>query len=97
MAKKTKRNYDQAEAQPSRCKKCQSTQRTAYFGSPVARVFDYVQRRPDGTDFTRLIRRRTKCSDCGQYRWDLSYEFNPKDLPVKRAPAKPAFIDSAES
>ena len=81
MAKaKTKRTYDQTEEQPSRCRKCRSTQRTAFFGKPIIRVFDFIQLRPDGTTFTRLVKRRTKCADCGQFRFVLSYEHHAGDI-----------------
>jgi hypothetical protein len=58
-------------------------------------VFDFVQRRPDGTEFTRLIRRRTKCTDCGQFRFDLSYEFVPSDIPAPKP--KPAATPKKKS
>lgn len=90
----TNRQYDQSEARPSTCRKCGSTHRHAYFGSPQIRIFDVVQRRPDGTEFSRLIRRRTKCLDCGQFRFDLSYEFHQADQ-VNQQPAKPSGKRSA--
>lgn len=91
MAKRTEnREYDQSEARPSTCRKCRSTRRTAYFGEPLSRIFEIPQVHPDGTEFTRLIRRRTKCQDCGQFRFDLSYEFVPEDMPKAASEMKPA-------
>jgi hypothetical protein len=88
MTRASKRDYQQSEAKCSSCRKCRSTRRSAYFGQPQIRVFDFVQRRPDGTEFTRLIRRRTKCTDCNQFRFDLSYEFVPDDIPSPAATPK---------
>jgi hypothetical protein len=79
-AEAQRRTYDQAEERPSQCRKCLSTEREAFFGSPIIRVFDIVQKRPDGTTFTRLVKRRTKCKACGQFRFVLSYEHHPGDV-----------------
>ncbi|MCE9605077.1 MAG: hypothetical protein K8U03_09280 [Planctomycetia bacterium] len=60
------------DVQPSQCKKCQSTERSAYFGTPEVQEFSGV--RPDGTQYTHIVRRRCTCSACGQVRFDRAYE-----------------------
>lgn len=61
----TNKDYDFVEASKTRCKKCKSTNRAAYFGTH--RVF--VEKRDDGTRTTTW--KRTKCTDCGQHRFDI--------------------------
>jgi hypothetical protein len=66
---------DEVMCEPSRCKGCGSTNRTAYSGKPI------VQFAP-GTDhrdqpFTHVITRNTECSDCHQRRRDVSYLNDP--------------------
>lgn len=56
---------------PSRCRKCGSTNRTPYVGSPRVQQYAGVY---DGQPYQRIVRRRTSCQDCGQARCDISYE-----------------------
>ena len=69
-----------SHSQPTRCAKCFSTNREAYGKTPHV-TFYHGTSRIDGKPYTRIIRRRTRCSDCGQGRVDMSYEFHPEDLP----------------
>lgn len=58
----------QADAVPSRCPKCGSTERGPYISKTEQDV--------TGVDpaYTHVIWRRTKCLACGQHRSDRSYE-----------------------
>lgn len=66
---------DEVMVEPSRCKRCRSTNRTPYLGNPT------VEWAPgtdiNGNPFTHVIGRRTECSDCGQARRDISYMNDP--------------------
>ncbi len=74
MAKKAKqgrpvgsknRTYDESEATVTTCKKCGSTNRGPYYG-----------KNEQVHDGKLIIRRRTVCQDCGQFRIDRT------ELPV---------------
>jgi len=58
---------------PSRCRRCGSTRRGDYYGK-TEQAFRGEQ---DGLPFTHIVRRRTKCPDCGQVRVDRAYENRP--------------------
>jgi hypothetical protein len=61
--------------EPSRCKRCKSTNRTAYLGNPTV---EFAPGKDiNGNPFTHVISRRTECSDCGQARRDISYMNDP--------------------
>lgn len=60
---------------PSSCKKCGSTERSAYFGTPQVQEFNGVH---DGKPYTHIVRKRCTCSNCGQNRFDRSYENRKK-------------------
>lgn len=62
---------DEVTVATSRCRRCGSTKRTPYVGSPRVQEYAGIH---DGREFTRIIRRRTTCVDCGQARLDRSYE-----------------------
>lgn len=62
---------DSGEVQLSRCKKCDSTDREKYFGTPTEFAIAGVK---DGKPYTHIVRKRTKCSNCGQQRLDSFYE-----------------------
>lgn len=55
---------------PSRCRKCLSTERTAYV-NPLEREIAGVH---DGQPYTHIIWRSTKCARCGQGRKDRTFE-----------------------
>ena len=55
----------------SRCPKCDSTERTPYFGC-TEQEHDGVDEK--GRPFTHIVRRRTRCLNCGQARIDRSHE-----------------------
>lgn len=57
---------------PSACPKCRSTEREPYFGAPLEQEFSGT--RPNGQAYTHIVRRRTRCKNCGQARIDRTYE-----------------------
>lgn len=61
----------EAQAQPSRCKKCGSTERSKYFGVAEVQEFNGLN---DGEPYTHIVRRRCTCKSCGQNRFDKSFE-----------------------
>ena len=69
----TNADADVITVEPSRCKRCGSTRRGDYYGK-TEQAFQGVQ---DGLPFTHIVRRRTKCLDCGQVRIDRAYENRP--------------------
>ena len=56
--------------EPSKCTKCGSSRRSNYLNK---RTLDLNGLRPDGTVYTSVTWRRTKCLDCGQMRDDKTY------------------------
>ena len=69
-------NYDvdTVRAEPTRCRRCGSTNRTRYTNTRVRFI--------SGTDFqgrpySRMIWRRTQCLHCGQYRDDIARVYEP--------------------
>lgn len=70
---------EQSVAAPSRCKKCGSTERSKYIGRP--NITEYAGTR-NGEPYTHVVRRRTKCSACGQSRFDISHENRTKGKPL---------------
>ena len=62
---------DQSEVVLSRCAKCGSTEREPYFGTPFEVPFAGEK---DGKPYTHVVKKRTKCSVCGQHRRDMIYE-----------------------
>ena len=69
----TNADPDVNTVEPSRCKRCGSTRRGDYYGK-TEQAFQGVQ---NGLPFTHIVRRRTKCLDCGQVRIDRAYENRP--------------------
>lgn len=60
------------QSQPSRCPKCQSTERTPYSQTREIKI--------NGEDpvfgaYTHVVRRWTRCKGCGQARTDRSFEY----------------------
>lgn len=57
----------------SRCPRpeCQSTRRGSYYGTTEQ---EHRGLDDDGKPYTHIVRRRTKCLDCGQGRIDRTYE-----------------------
>lgn len=66
---------DETPAEPSRCRRCGSTKRSKYKGSP--RVM-HVCGEFDGKPYNRIESRLTKCLDCHQHRSDISHHYSPK-------------------
>lgn len=62
---------DAGEVKLSRCKKCDSTDREKYFGTPTEFEITGIK---DGQEYTHIVRKRTKCKACGQQRLDSFYE-----------------------
>ena len=67
-----------ADVEPSRCPACGSTKRTAYAGTRTVQAY---QGSHNGKPYDRIIRRRTQCAACLQFRIDRSFEADP---PAKR-------------
>ena len=65
----------EVNASLTRCKKCNSTERTPYYGT-VTRDLSGIG--PDGQPFNRMTWRRTKCASCGQARADVFHEMVPE-------------------
>lgn len=57
----------------SRCRKCGSTNRAPYWGK-IERDCRVVR---DGVEFTHLVLRSTRCTDCGTIRRDRHFENRP--------------------
>lgn len=74
LGSKTER-YDTQLATPSHCKKCNSTNRLPYFGTPIRTKARGLKK--DGSPYNVIVRRRTRCKDCNQLRLDFSQEFDP--------------------
>jgi len=64
------------EAQPSRCWNCRGTNRGRYLG--CAYVLQHSGEH-NGEPFNRIVRRRCQCTDCGMFRIDISYHFDPPE------------------
>jgi len=62
---------DRVVVEPSRCKKCGSTNRGPYSDHPRAHEFPGIR---NGLPYSRQVWRRCRCLDCGQYRLDIFYE-----------------------
>lgn len=63
-------NVDVITVEPSRCRRCGSTRRSDYYG----KTEQAFRGEHNGQPFTHIVRRRTKCLDCGQIRVDRAYE-----------------------
>jgi predicted Zn-ribbon and HTH transcriptional regulator len=64
---------DLVDVPPSRCARCESTKRTPYY--ELKRI-EGQGHAPDGRPYTAVILRPTRCLDCGQHRYDRSWEFS---------------------
>lgn len=64
------KQYDECDVEPSRCKRCGSTERTAYRPMTEAKV----NRTPSGLPATHAIWRACECKNCKQTRRDVFYE-----------------------
>ncbi|MFV0446679.1 MAG: hypothetical protein ACK5Q5_24165 [Planctomycetaceae bacterium] len=79
MAKQTRGRPKGSTTQPipvslapkSRCKKCNSTDRTEYTNR---REHPFEGIDPDGQPYNRIVFRRTSCAGCGQHRDDKTFE-----------------------
>ena len=60
--------------EPSRCPLCGSTRRSDYYG----KTEQAFRGEHHGQPFTHIVRRRTKCLNCGQLRVDRFYENRPE-------------------
>ena len=64
------RDYELVAAEPTRCPKCGSTERTPY-RNPTEQAYAGVDQ---GKPYTHIVRRYTSCKACGQFRIDRSHE-----------------------
>lgn len=60
----------------TRCRKCDSTEREKYFGTPT--VFEITGVDEDGKAYNRKVMKRTRCKACGQQRLDSFFELRKK-------------------
>lgn len=72
---------EHAEGQLTRCPKCGSTARGPY-GQRLVQQRIGVD--ASGQPYTQIVRRRTKCLDCGQHRMDRHVEFTPAKTARKK-------------
>ncbi len=59
----------------SACPACKSTRRGPYQGRTEQ---TYRGRTPDGREYSTIVWRRCQCLQCGQWRIDRSFEFDPE-------------------
>jgi predicted Zn-ribbon and HTH transcriptional regulator len=71
MGRKKKREL--VEVEPSRCRKCGSTNRTSYLGNPQIQKISGFK---DGREYNEIHKKRTSCQNCGQHRFDKIYHQN---------------------
>ena len=69
----TNKQVDQATAEVSTCRMCQSTRRAPYMN----KVEQQIAGVRNGKPFTHIVWRRTRCLDCGQHRSDVTWENRP--------------------
>lgn len=72
----TTKRPPQSEAPASRCIKCHSTERSAYFNHREVKVAGLNAQ--TGEPYTSIVIRRTKCLCCGQHRDDRQFRYEPK-------------------
>lgn len=65
-----KKSPEVADAEMTRCPRCDSTRRAPYRGTRLVQRYTGTR---NGLQFTAIIRRRTACLDCGQARVDRHY------------------------
>jgi hypothetical protein len=68
-----KQEYPQSIGELTRCRKCDSTERTKY--TTIKEMAHAGER--DGKPYTRVVWRHTACASCGQVRIDQHYENSP--------------------
>ena len=68
---KKQKPQDVSEVTLSRCKKCDSTEREAYFGTPIVHDIAGIH---NGREYNRKVMKRTRCKACGQQRLDAFFE-----------------------
>ena len=62
---------DRVTVELSRCKQCQSTERSSYGDHPTVHEITGVH---NGQPYKRMVWRRCRCLNCGQWRIDIFYE-----------------------
>jgi ferredoxin len=67
-------DVDLADAQLTRCAKCGSTERSAYFNRRDVHVAGV---HPESGPYTQIVIRRTRCLGCGQHRDDRHFVNKP--------------------
>jgi hypothetical protein len=76
-ARGRRRTTDIVTVAASRCRKCGSTEREGYFNTnetPASGID------ADGRPYTHVVRRWTRCRNCGQTRIDRAYENRPAEV-----------------
>jgi len=69
------------DVQASQCPGCASTRRSEYLDRHVQ---EYAGTTNAGKKYNRIVRRRTRCLDCGQLRIDRAFEFEPEPPPAAK-------------
>jgi len=78
---------DTVAVEPSRCRRCGSTERGPYFNRREREYPAGVD--PEGRLATHVVWRRCVCKKCGQVRDDRTFENRPKKKrPAKKRPTK---------
>lgn len=67
---------------PTRCRKCQSTRRTAYESRSEEKCTTTLS---DGLPVTHIVRSRCRCVDCGQQRIDTVFHNIPEGQTLDRS------------
>lgn len=62
----------------TRCPKCQSTDRSEYMGTPNVQLLTTAVLDREGKPYNKVTRRRCKCLNCGQIRFDQIREMTKK-------------------
>jgi hypothetical protein len=78
-------DQSKSELTLSRCPKCMSTDRTKYHN---VREMPMLGKTAAGQPFNTIVWRRTKCTSCGQFRVDRSYEMRSKRARVAKPKTK---------
>lgn len=68
------------DVQLSQCPRCESTRRSEYLDRHLQEYSGTTM----GRKYNRIVRRRTRCLDCGQLRIDRAFEFEPEPPPAAK-------------
>lgn len=84
------RKFDNVNVAESRCKACNSIERTAYEANPETIHFSKVYKSPlDDQPYNAVVRRKCQCTKCGRWRRDSNYILVDKATVNKTVAEKP--------